>query len=95
MTGSIKKQKPTKRTDSAGKNYVAKIEFQFTNATQSANFRLFKEDYGPAEEWVLFQAKPKLGSRDSPEKPGARGAPKKSFKSKLAKKKQEVVIYDF
>jgi hypothetical protein len=86
MTGSIKKHKPTKRTDSAGKNYVAKIELQFTNPTQSANFRLLKEDYGPAEEWVLFQAKPKPGLRDAPEKPGARGAPKKSFKSKFAKK---------
>ena len=63
--------------------------FQFTNATQSANFRLLKEDYGPAEEWVLFQAKPKPGSRDAPKKPGARGAPKKSFKTKLAKKNKK------
>jgi hypothetical protein len=68
---------------------IIKIEFQFTNATQSANFRLLKEDYGPAEEWVLFQANAKLGPRDAPKKPGARGAPMKSLKSKLAKKNKK------
>ena len=47
MIGTVKKHKVTKRTGPTGVSKRAKIEFQFSNATQTAFFRLRTKDYGP------------------------------------------------
>ena len=51
MIGTVmKKHKITKRTEPTGASKRAKTEFQFSNATQAAFFRLRTKDYGPEVE---------------------------------------------
>ena len=57
MIGTVKKHNITKRTGPTGASKRAKIEFQFSNATQAAFFRLRTKDYGPQGEWARFKAK--------------------------------------
>ena len=49
MIGTVKKHKITKRTGPTGASKRAKIEFQFSNATQTAFFRLRTKDYDDDE----------------------------------------------